>query len=199
MMYIPKYFEQNNIEDSIAFMQYYNFAVLISIKDNIPIATHLPFVIEKRDDMLILISHLSKANEQWKTFANQEVLVIFSEPHAYISPTLYEKKQNVPTWNYVAIHAYGKVSIFENKEDKEQILLKQIQTFEANYANQFNNLDNKYVNDLINGIVAFEIAVDRLQSKAKLSQNKTKKERHNIKQHLLESDDTIKNDLGKMM
>lgn len=198
-MYIPKLFEQNNKEETLAFIQAYSFAVLISIENNLPIATHLPFVVEKREDEIVLISHISKANPQWKSFANKEVLVIFSEPHSYISPTLYEKKQNVPTWNYVAVHAYGNVKSVHDKEKTVAVLQKQMQTFETSYLEQFKALDEKYVNDLMNGIVAFEITVTRLQSKAKLSQNKTAQERATIKNHLLESDDTTKQDLGKMM
>jgi transcriptional regulator len=198
-MYIPKHFEQNDKEKSIAFMQAFNFALLISVKEESPIATHLPFVIEERNDEIVLVAHLSKANEQWKTFADKELLVVFSEPHAYISPTLYEKQQNVPTWNYVAVHAYGKIKILESDEEKLQVLHKQMQTFEASYIKQFKSLDRKYIDGLLKGIVAFEMLVTKLQSKEKLSQNKTTNERENIKQHLQESDDTTHQTLGKMM
>ncbi len=198
-MYIPKYFEQNEVEKSIAFMRAYNFSIIVSSEDGIPVATHLPFVIEDRNKELVLISHMSKANSHWKTFSAKDVLVIFSEPHAYISPTLYEKQQNVPTWNYVSVHAYGKIKILESDGEKLVVLNKQMQLFEASYIEQFNTLDQKYINGLLKGIVAFEIVVTDLQSKAKLSQNKTTKERENIKEHLLESDDDIKKNIGKMM
>jgi transcriptional regulator len=198
-MYIPKYFEQNNQSKSIAFMQTYNFALLVSVKNKLPIATHLPFVIEERDNKIVLLSHLSKSNEQCKTFNNDEVLVVFSEPHAYISPTLYEKEQNVPTWNYVAVHAYGTIKTLNNNEEKLEVLQKQMLNFEASYIEQFNTLDKKYVDGLLNGIIAFEIIVSNLQSKEKLSQNKTKKERENIKTHLENSNNTTEKSLGKMM
>lgn len=198
-MYIPKDFEQNEKQKSIAFMQAYNFAVIISVKNNLPIATHLPFIVEERNDTIVLISHLSKANEQWKTFNDDEILVVFSEPHAYISPTLYEKQQNVPTWNYVAVHAYGIINIFKSDEEKLSVLYKQMQFQEANYIEQFNSLDKNYINGLLKGIVAFEMVVTKLESKAKLSQNKTKQERTNIKQHLMDSEDDVMKNLGKMM
>lgn len=198
-MYIPKHFEQKDNEKSIAFMRTYNFALLVSVKEDLPIATHLPFVIEEKDNIIVLTSHLSKANEQWKTFADKEVLIVFAEPHAYISPALYEKQQNVPTWNYIAVHAYGKIKILNSDEEKLKVLHKQMQTFEADYIEQFKNLDKKYINGLLNGIVAFEIIVTDLQSKEKLSQNKTAKERNNIKQYLLESDDDVKKKVGEHM
>ena len=171
-MYIPKYFKQNDRKKSIAFMNAYNFAIVVSAKDELPLATHLPFVIEERENEIVLISHMSKANEQWKTFSDKDVLVIFSEPHAYISPSLYEQKQNVPTWNYVAVHAYGK---------------------------QFRTLDKKYIDGLLQGIIAFEITVSNLQAKEKLNQNKSEKDRLNVKKHLEESEDEMKRTLGKMM
>jgi transcriptional regulator len=198
-MYIPKYFKQEDKAKSIAFMQTYNFAILISTDNGLPIATHLPFVIEEQDNTIVLFSHLSKANPQWKTFEDKEVLVIFSEPHAYISPTLYTHEQNVPTWNYIAIHAYGKIKIADSNEIKLEILYKQMQDSEESYLAQFNRLEKKYVTDLLDGIVAFEIHISQLQSKAKLSQNKTEVERKKIKEHLLHTDDTVKQEIGKQM
>ena len=198
-MYIPKHFEQNDRTSTIAFMQNFNFALLVSVKDTIPVATHLPFVIEERDHDIVLISHMSKANDQWRTAKVKEVLVVFSEPHAYISPSHYEKQQNVPTWNYVAVHAYGKISVLEDDNQKLEVLHKQMRSFEEAYLQQFNTLDQKYIDGLLKGIVAFEILVTDLQSKAKLSQNKTLSEREKIKQELEQSNDTIKQSLGKMM
>lgn len=198
-MYIPKHFEQNDRTSTIAFMQNFNFALLVSVKDTIPVATHLPFVIEERDHDIVLISHMSKANDQWRTAIDKEVMVVFSEPHAYISPSHYEKQQNVPTWNYVAVHAYGKISVLEDDNQKLEVLHKQMRSFEEAYLQQFNTLDQKYIDGLLKGIVAFEILVTDLQSKAKLSQNKTLSEREKIKQELEQSNDTIKQSLGKMM
>ncbi|MDB5227369.1 MAG: FMN-binding negative transcriptional regulator [Bacteroidota bacterium] len=198
-MYIPKHFEQNDHKKSIAFMQAYNFAVVVSIKENIPIATHLPFIIEERNKDLVLIAHLSRANEQWKTFAGQDVLVIFSEPHAYISPSLYERQQNVPTWNYVAVHAYGKVSIINEPEKEIELLEKMMVAFDAAYLEQWKTLDPGYKENLRKGIVAFEIIVHDLQGKEKLSQNKTQSERVNIAHHLEETGDQLKIALAKLM
>ena len=198
-MYIPKYFKQNDRKKSIAFMNAYNFAIVVSAKDELPLATHLPFVIEEREDEIVLISHMSKANEQWKTFSAKDVLVIFSEPHAYISPSLYEQKQNVPTWNYVAVHAYGKINILKSDEEKLAVLHKQMQSYEADFIEQFRTLDKKYIDGLLQGIIAFEITVSNLQAKEKLNQNKSEKDRLNVKKHLEESEDEMKRTLGKMM
>jgi transcriptional regulator len=198
-MYIPKHFEQKDKAKTIAFMQTYNFAILASVKDAVPVATHLPFVIEERENNIILFSHMSKANEQWKAFSEKQVLVIFSEPHAYISPKLYEKKQNVTTWNYISVHAYGKINRLNTDEQKLDVLHKQMQFFEADYLEQFNSLDKKYVDGLLKGIVAFEIIVRVLQSKEKLNQNKSPEDRLNVKKYLEDSGDDLKIALGKRM
>lgn len=198
-MYIPKHFEQKDTERLLAFMQEYNFAILVSQHDQRPLATHLPFVIEREGEEILLYSHMAKANHQWKNLVEQEVMVIFSEPHAYISPTLYERKQNVPTWNFIAVHAYGKIELYPSDEEKLFVLKKQMQTYEPTYINQFNSLDEKYVNGLLKGIVAFKINVTELQGKEKLSQNKSERDRETIKQHLSESDDSVKKDIGNRM
>ena len=99
----------------------------------------------------------------------------------------------------MSVHAYGKVKLFNTDEEKLQVLQKQMQFFEASYIEQFKTLDQKYIDGLLKGIVAFEIVVTDLQSKEKLSQNKTNSERENIRKHLEESNDTTQQAIGKMM
>ena len=198
-MYIPKHFEQKDTGKLLAFMQQYNFAVMISADKNRPLATHLPFVIEKEEKDICLYSHFSLANHQWKNISAQDVLVIFSEPHAYISPSLYEHQQNVPTWNFGAVHAYGKIELYHSDEEKRMVLHKQMQAYEPSYLEQFNTLDEKYVNGLLKGIVAFKISVSELQGKEKLSQNKSERDRQTVKKHLEDSNDPLKIDLAGRM
>ncbi|MDQ2752852.1 MAG: FMN-binding negative transcriptional regulator, partial [Bacteroidota bacterium] len=159
-------------------------------KDNLPIATHLPFIITSEDENIILISHFAKANEQWKDIENGKVLVIFSEPHAYISPKHYDKELNVPTWNYISVHAYGKARLITETQRVIQILESTIDNYETSYQQQWNSLPGDYKLGLLHGIVAFEIWVTDLQGKKKLSQNKTGNEQENIINALSQSDDT---------
>src|SRR6476469_2104942 len=125
-MYIPKHFLNSNEEDVLSFMQKYSFATIVSAENNKPIATHLPFLVQKTDGVITLSSHFAKANPQAEAISGNEVLVIFSEPHAYISPKHYEKEQNVPTWNYVSVHVYGKCRLIEGVEKKLALLEKTI-------------------------------------------------------------------------
>jgi transcriptional regulator len=199
-MYIPKQFEEKDIATMVQFIRQYPFAILISQVNGRPWATHLPFVVEHVDGETKLLSHLAKANPQWQSLDEQtEALVVFSQPHAYISPALYTHQQNVPTWNYLAVHAYGKPKLHHSKEGKLNILHKAFGAFEATYAQQFEQLGDKYLNGLLDGIVAIEIPVTQLQAKAKLSQNKTAEERNRIIGHLKTSDDPTAADLANFM
>lgn len=179
----------DNQEEILEFIQKYSFATVVTSQNGIPVATHLPIISERRGDKLILISHFAKANPQWRDIENGKLLVIFSEPHAYISPSNYEKIQEVPTWNYLSIHAYGIGSIISDPKEVFSILEKTINSYEAKYLNQWNTLSDQYKISMANGIVCFEMEVTELQGKKKLSQNKTLKEKQNIIESLSKSDD----------
>jgi len=161
-------------------MQRFNFATFITIVEERPFATHLPCVIIKRNDELVITSHFAKANEHWKHIHAENNLVIFSEPHAYVSPEHYNKKENVPTWNYLAIHAYGKGKVIEDKQGVLEVLEAMINNHEPKYQKQWDELPEKYKDGMLNGIVAFELEVNELQSKEKLSQNKKEEEQTRI-------------------
>lgn len=199
-MYTPLHFRFSERADIVAFMRRFNFAAIVSQVEGLPFATHLPFVVEESaPGQVRLLAHFAKANPQWKTLEEQTALVIFSEPHAYISPSLYEKEQNVPTWNYVAVHAYGKAQLITEPENAFKLLEKQMQTFEGEYLVQWERLAQDYKNAMVKGIAAFEMIVDKLEAKSKLSQNKTAQERENIIAHLAQSDDTTARKIGEMM
>ncbi|MGB0887673.1 MAG: FMN-binding negative transcriptional regulator [Vicingaceae bacterium] len=179
-MYTPKHYKNENINDAIAFIERFNFGVMISTKSDKPIATHLPFVVSKKNNKIILTSHFAKANEQAIDIEEKEILTIFSEPHAYISPKFYDKKQNVPTWNYIAVHTYGKVEIIRDEKNVFLVLEQMISNFDSAYLKQWNDLSFNYKSKMAKGIIAFKITIDEIQFKEKLSQNKTEKERQKI-------------------
>ncbi|KIC89089.1 FMN-binding negative transcriptional regulator [Flavihumibacter sp. ZG627] len=198
-MYIPKHFSEEDLSKILSFMKEFSFATIVSMQDSIPVATHLPFVLEEREDKIILVAHFARANEQWKEIDQQTVLVIFSEPHAYISPGHYETELNVPTWNYVAVHAYGKVEIIDDKQKTIEVLEKTIRNYEAGYEQQWSQLPEKYRDGMLKGIVAFEVTVTDLQAKYKLSQNRTEKERAAIMETLKNSKSAVEYKVGEMM
>src|ERR1044071_9429828 len=107
-MYLPSDFKEEDFQKLAAFIHQFSFATLVSGRSGSLQASHLPFLFdEKRGKSGFLRGHMAKANPHWKTIEEEEVLVIFQGPHAYISPTWYEASETVPTWNYATVHAYG--------------------------------------------------------------------------------------------
>jgi len=176
-MYTPTHFKQTDRAAMLAFMQRHPFATLVTARPGeAPVATHLPFTVEERGDALWLVAHMARANPQWQHFAGGDVLVIFQEPHAYISPRWYDKEQSVPTWNYAAVHAYGRPVLIESEAAVFAVLEKLIRASEAAYLEQWNRLPESYKTGMAKGLVAFELEATRLQGKEKMSQNRTEKE-----------------------
>lgn len=198
-MYIPKNFLATDQGEIVDFMKRYSFATIVTAQKNLPIATHLPFIISERADKVILTAHFAKANLHWKDLEGARVLVIFNEPHAYISPRHYESELNVPTWNYFSVHAYGKARLITETGDTIKVLEATIENYEIGYKQQWDSLPDEYKLKTIKGIVAFEVVVSDLQAKKKLSQNKTAGERNSIINALSSSDDKNERDIANYM
>jgi transcriptional regulator len=190
-VYIPEF---NRVEDravALAFMQANPFAILISATDEGPFATHLPILAREVDGQLQLRGHVAKANPHWKSISEeQESLAIFHGPHAYISPSLYEFRESVPTWNYAAVHVYGRGTVFTEKAQLNQFLQELIAQFDSSYAAQWPALSEQYRGRMVQHIVGFEINATRVETKFKLSQNRTKAEQENIIKGLESSSDS---------
>lgn len=189
-MYIPKINLETNQDEIIAFMKQFSFATIITAKDNTPVATHLPFLITQKEDVVLLTSHFAKANEQWKHIEESEVLVIFAEPLAYISTENYSTELEVPTWNYIAIHTYGKGKLISEIDKTFEILEATIDNYEASFKQKWNSFPDEYKLKMVKGIVAFEVRITNIQAKKKLSQNKTDSEKEKIIKTLSKSTNT---------
>lgn len=189
-MYIPKINLTTDQTEIVEFMKRFSFATIITAKDNFPVATHLPFLVTTKDDSIILTSHFAKANEHWQDIENSKVLVIFSEPHAYISTKNYDKELNVPTWNYISIHAYGQGKLITDVKNTFEVLEATVDNYETSYREKWDSFPEEYKLKMSKGIVAFEIIVTDLQAKKKLSQNRTETEKEKIIETLSESKDT---------
>lgn len=198
-MYIPKVNLATDKAEIIEFMKRFSFATIITSKDNFPTATHLPFVVTTKGNDIVLTSHFAKANEHWQDIENNSVLVIFSEPHAYISTKNYDNVLNVPTWNYISIHAYGQGKLVKEPEKTFEILEATIDNYETSYRQLWDNFPEDYKLKMSRGIIAFEIVVTDLQAKKKLSQNRTETEQRNIIDTLSKSQDTNENIIAEFM
>jgi len=188
-MYIPKINLSTDRDEIVAFMKRFGFATIVTAKDGLPVATHLPFIVSADDGRIILSSHFARANGQWADIEGNKVLVIFSEPHAYISPKNYDRELSVPTWNYISVHAYGEGRLLGN-EDAFRVLGRTIDFYESSYRSQWEGFPEAYRQKMVNGIVAFEIHVTEVQAKKKLSQNRTDTEKARIIDTLSHSTDT---------
>jgi transcriptional regulator len=182
-MYIPERFREDDTTTLLAFMREHSFGILVTRGDDAPFATHLPFLYDAEcGDYGVLQAHMARANPQWRSFASeQEALVIFQGPHAYISPSWYDVALSVPTWNYAAVHVYGIPRIIEDS----QLLYKQLKTLVGTHEAQFEQpwtfeLPQDYIEKMMRGVVGFTIEVARLEGKFKMSQNRTPAEREKV-------------------
>lgn len=201
-MYRPTAFQEDNVDKLIAFMRANSFATLVSIVDGVPCASHIPFVITTQENVVKLFGHLAKQNPQWQAFETAESLAIFTGAHAYISPSLYEKRESVPTWNYIAVHAYGVpkiITLNDAPESMDKMINEMIDTYEASYKSHWHSLSNKFRQGMMNGIVGFEMTVTRLEGKYKLSQNRSQVDQRNVSNTLLKSSDTAARAVGEEM
>ncbi len=178
-MYTPKQFQNNDGSSIKAFIRHHGFGILISNADQKILATHIPM--EFSDDETKLTGHIARANPQWKKFKeDSEVLAIFSGPHAYISSSWYDH-ENVPTWNYIAVHVYGKINLIEG-DQLYQSLTHLVDKYEKGSANpvSMEKMSAEYVQKSIQGLVGFEISISGIEAARKLSQNRDKKNHQNI-------------------
>lgn len=176
-MYVPKYYKVDNLDEVKDFISANGFATLISQVEGRLWATHIPLMLDTDPQgNSILTGHLSKANKQWKNFnASDEVLAVFIGPHAYISSSWYDH-ENVPTWNYVAVHVYGRIRIVEGDLLMDQ-LSKMVDKYETGLKNPVNlrTMSKDYLKQEIKGLVGIEIEITEIQAASKLSQNRDEK------------------------
>jgi len=181
-MYIPPLFAKSDLPTLHDAIERYPFAALVSSHDGQMTASHLPFLIDRQAGPNgTLLGHMARANLQWRDAANQEVLTIFSGPHAYISPQWYAAPQVVPTWNYVAIHAYGPLELIEDRAAVESLLHQTVTAFETPQPTPWQMHEPAdFIDRLIRQIVAFRIPVTRLEGKWKLNQNRPADQRERV-------------------
>ena len=198
-MYSPTY---NRIEDRpelLAFMRANSFAVLVTGTGGTLHASHLPVMVNPADGQKIKLDmHMAKNNPQWREFFDDEVMVVFSGPHAYVSPRWYEDEERVPTWNYAAVHAYGLPKLIEDRKVKHKNQRQLVEILDPQWLPKFDALRPEYVEKMLDGIVNFEIEVARLETRWKLSQNRSRREQELIAAALEGSRDSVERELAAL-
>jgi transcriptional regulator len=172
-VYTPPAFANKNLAELHAFMERNSFATLVTRHvDGRMAASHVPLLLERDgSEHGHLLGHVARGNDQWRDVMG-EALAIFTGPHAYVSPRWYEADQVVPTWNYVAVHAYGPLEIISDRTEFLLLLRRLIDTYEAGIENPWTlERSGEAVDKLLVGIVGFRIPITRIEGKWKLSQN----------------------------
>ena len=185
-MYTPRFNQVTDRSLLIEAMRRYSFAILFGgtaggHAEEPTTATHLPLVVKDEGEHGLLEGHFARANPHWKALAGRAVLVVFSGPHSYVSPGLYIDALSVPTWNYIAVHAHGILTLVEDDAGKEALLGGLMEVHEPDYARRWLEMPEGYRRTMLAGIVGFRISITRIEGKFKLSQNRPEADRRNVR------------------
>jgi len=180
-MYKVKLYEVQDPASLREVIEEFPFATVTSVCDGKPFVNHLPIILEAAEDGGIrLLGHMSRRNPQWEHMRDDSELVIaFHGPHTYINPSWYAVN-NVPTWNYVVVHASGRASLIEDYAGLVRILKRTTDHMNRRYPDQWDfflpeDLASEY--DLTAAIIGFQMIPETLEGKFKLSQNRSKEDR----------------------
>ena len=200
-MYIPESFEWRDREEIVALIRSNPFGIVVSTgSDGIPLASHIPLLLSIESAWRIA-GHMAKANPHVELLkSNQPTLVIFPGPHTYVSPSVYESRPNVPTWNYLAVHLYGTVRILEESAEVVAHLSTMMRTLDPGLeASNPESFHSEMLTQKARGIVAFELEVTRIDAKAKLSQNKGHSDQESIRHGLARSGRSDDLEISRLM
>ena len=200
-MYIPKVFKNEDEKEILEFIKNNGFAILVTQGQNKILASHIPLYLSiDNSGNRILTGHVSRANQIWKDFENTtEVLAIFSGIHSYVSSSWYDH-ENVPTWNYIAVHVYGSITIIEGQDllDSLKLLVDKYE-HKSTCPVSVDNMTPEFIEREIKGIIGFKIMITDIQAAYKLSQNRDKKNYSNIINELIKTDDVNSKEVAKEM
>ncbi|AWE07666.1 transcriptional regulator [Lysinibacillus sp. 2017] len=197
-MYIPKQFNLKDELEIRKIIDEHSFATLISQHDGAPFATHLPLYLS--DDHVYLYGHFARPNPQWKDINNQTVLAIFQGPHCYISPSWYETKDAVPTWNYVTVHITGEMELIDDEAELSASLNTLISKYESPSSSySIEEVDSNYLSNLSKGVQGFKLKIKQIEATAKLSQNHSTERQIAVIEHLEKRGKTDDLEIAKLM
>ena len=183
-MFTPTHFAMHGQAEQHQFIHDFAFGVLVSGSLS---GTHLPFILrENEGESGVLYTHCAKENPHWQELDNADVVVIFTGPHNYISPSWYAKGPAVPTWNYTAVHAYGRVS-FLNDDETITALDEVVEKYEPGLLVSKDILTDRLKERLLPAIVGFKIEITRMEGQLKLGQQRTKADQLGVYQALAQS------------
>jgi len=186
-MYVPGSFAVSDEKILESFIERYDFATLTSSSSSGLVASHIPIMLRRSAGKAVLVGHVARANSHWRQFdGSSETLAIFHGPHAYVSPSWYATGPAVPTWNYSAVHVYGKPLAREDRDFTAAALRDLVARHEGTRAKpwRMEDLAVDLYEKLAGAIVAFEMPIDTLEGKFKLNQNRSEKDQTTVAQGL---------------
>ncbi|MBV9826435.1 MAG: FMN-binding negative transcriptional regulator [Alphaproteobacteria bacterium] len=203
MVYLPPAFTESLEEVLVAFIEQHDFGTIVSQSERGMIASQIPFLIERRADRVFLLGHIARANPQGADLLpGGEVMVLFQGPHTYISPSWYQAGPAVPTWNYATVHAYGTPRTVDHAGWLRDVLQRLSERHEGREPAppwRMQDQPEPYLAGMLKGIIGFEIAVERLEGKFKLSQNRPAGDRPRIIAALEAREDADSHDVARLM
>ena len=181
-MYLPERYSVTDQAKLHDFINTNGFGILFSHTGPEPMASHLPFILdESAGEQGVLLGHMARANPQWEEASGQQVLVVFNGPHLYVSPTWYQEPNTVPTWDYVAVHVYGLLRMAGDRPYSQKILQRLTDYSESSQPEPWQaDFNTKYMEGMLDRIVAFEIEIQKIQGKWKLNQNQPERRRQRV-------------------
>jgi transcriptional regulator len=190
-MYVPAYSAQTDLIMLHDFIERNSFGLLVSRVDGQSFASHLPLLLDRQSGPHgALIGHMAKANPQWREAHDQMGLVVFSGPHVYVSPTWYETEQVVPTWNYVAVHAYGPIQVIEDAPTLFEIVGRTVGFYEQAMPQPWKfDGTTMFAKRMLAQVVGFRIEIEKIEGKWKLNQNHPVERRKKVMHALQQRDD----------
>ncbi len=201
-MYTPPLFAESELSPLHDLMESRSFALLISPGGDLPVVSHLPLLIDRpAGPRGTLLGHMARANSQWRGLDGQPVLAIFSGPHSYVSPRWYEAGSApvVPTWNYVAVHASGRVEIVDDREGKREIVRRSVDLYEQALPAPWTLPTGEDYDRLLDQIVGFRIVIDAIEGKWKISQNQPIERQQKVAQQLQQQGDPDSRAIAELM
>lgn len=202
-MYPPSHFTESRPEILLQVMRENSFATVVTAAGGVPFVSHVPVLIDDggASGGIKIRGHVSRANPQGKQLeGSEQVLAIFHGPHGYVSPSWYEAQRNVPTWNYVTVHAYGRARLLDGSELGIQLSdLVALHERTAVAPWRLESLPEGYAEKLMRAIVGFEIAVERVEGTLKLSQNRSSEDQRRVLAQMSGSVDPTTREVARWM
>jgi len=189
-MYTPAAFAEADLNRLQNFVEQHSFATVVTNTNGPMAISHLPLLLNRSDSPTgTLYGHFARANDHWQVVGSGTTTAIFQGPHAYISPAWYQEPDVVPTWNYVAVHASGQLRIREDRDFLLRLLSRSVDFYESGRTQPWRLTDQNadFIERLLGGIVGFELPIERLEGKWKLSQNHSAQRRSRVIAELRQS------------